>query len=140
MTTITEEFALLAQEVGLGEYRPADTGGDIFVGSPPPAVDACITIRRIDQAQPDAEHGYDEPIVEFRIRGPRGDYIAAEQTAQDVYDRLHGLRRRDLPGGTRMLSCHCPRGLIYAEFDDHGRYEFTVLFEAELRRITPNRV
>jgi len=138
--TITAEFAALADELGVGVYRPDAPGGTIFVGGQPPDLDACITVRRLDQLPPDAHHGYDEPVIEFRVRGPRGDYTAAEETAQAVFDTLHGLRRRDLPGGTRMLSLICPRGLSYNDYDEHGRHEFTVLFEAEVRRVTANRV
>lgn len=141
MMTLSGEIAALADELGLGTYRPDGTGGDIFLTTLPPEPDTAIAVSRLRGVEADAKHGYDEPVFLLRVRGPRWDPGAAEAAAQAVYDAMHGLRRRDLPGGTRMLSCHCPDGgPLSAEYDEHGRHEWTVQFEVETRRVTRNRV
>lgn len=140
--TLTEEFAMLPAEFGLGEYLPDDVGGVFFLGSLPPDQDAGVAVHVTNGGGPaNAHHGYNEPVIHYRIRGPRWDPRAAEATAWALWDTLHGLRRRDLPGGTRMLSMHGQgQGPIYAEHDDHGRYQYSAIFAAEVRRVTRNRV
>jgi hypothetical protein len=139
--SISREFAQLLGELGVGTFRPGDTGGDVFLSAMPPEPDAALVVARYDAgSESDAQHGYDEPRIQVRVRGPRGDADAAETRAQAVYDACHGLRRRDLPGGTPMLSCiGVQAGPIYLGPDDHGRHEWSVNFRCELRRITQNR-
>lgn len=139
--SVSGEFAALAAELGLGTYHRDATGGTIYLTSLPPEPDAAIAVQLWPGGPSDAHHGYDEPLVMFRVRGPRGDPEAAEEAAQGLYDALHGLRRRNLPGGAVMLSCHGSQGgPIYADADEHGRHEWNVMFTVELRRRTANRV
>lgn len=138
--TLSEEFALLLGEFGLGDYRPDTAAGTVFAAALPPDPDRAVGVLLYTAPPSDAEHGYDEPIVMFRVRDLPGQPVAAERRAQAVYDALHGLRRRNLPGGTVMLSCHGTQaGPTYVGADDQGRHEWSVMVTAELRRRTANR-
>ncbi|MDT5016712.1 MAG: hypothetical protein QOD39_2872, partial [Mycobacterium sp.] len=74
-------------------------------------------------------------------RGTAGDYRTGEQTAQAIYDQLHGLENRYLtPGGTWLvLMVGAQGGPIPLGFDEHNRPEWTVNMRAELARATANR-
>lgn len=141
MSAIGGEFCGLLDQLGLGTYTPEGTGGDVFRAVLPPAPDAGLAVALYPGVPSDAHLGYDEPIVLVRVRGAPGDADGAEARAQAVYDALHGLRRRDLPGGTPMLSCYGTQGgPVFVGVDDQGRHEWTVTFTVELRRRTVNRV
>jgi hypothetical protein len=138
--SLSHEFAQMLDEFGLGTYDPTGTSGDLFVGSLPVEPEFAVKVSRYGGVESDAKHGYDEPQVQVWVRGPRGDAEAAESRAQAVYDACHGLRRRDLPGGTRMLSCiGTQAGPVDVGLDEHGRHEWSVNFRVELRRQTTNR-
>ena len=138
--SISKEFAELLDELGVGTFDPTGITGDVFVGAFPVTPDEVLRVTRYGGTESDAQLGYDEPSVQVWVRGPRGDADGAETRAQAVYDACHGLRRRDLPGGTPMLSCiGTQAGPMYIGLDEHGRHEWSVNFRVELRRRTANR-
>lgn len=137
--TLLEEFASLAQLLGLGTYSPT-TGGSIFLTELPDTPDTAIAVARYGAGESDAKLGYDTINTQWRVRGPNTDYRTAEATAQQVYDLLHGLHDRALPGGTWLvLMVGNQGGPIYLGKDEHRRPEYTVNLRAELARSTPNR-
>ncbi len=137
--TLTREFCELLALLGLGTFSD-DPGGDLFELALPPDPDSAKAVARYGGAEAASLHGYDEPRVQVRVRGPRGDAEAAEAAAQAVYDELHGLPRRALPGGTVLLSCiGTQSGPVYLGHDEHIRHEWSVNFRCELRRVTSNR-
>ena len=141
--TLTEGFALLLAEHGLGDYRPDTVGGEVFLGGMPPEPAAAVAVTLYPNTNaPDARHGYDDVQVLYRVRGAPGDLLGAERRAQALYDALHGLPRgTELSGtGARVQRFHATSsGPGYAGRDDQGRHELTVMFAVELRRRTPNR-
>lgn len=139
--TLLEEFAALAAQLDLGIYRADGTpGSTIFLASLPSAPDEAIAIGRYGGAEADGRLPYDEPRLQFRVRGDAADVRAAEDRAQAVYDALHGLGMRMLPGGTWLqLAVGAQGGPIYIGPDQTGRPEYTVNVRVEVRRPTPQR-
>jgi hypothetical protein len=143
VTTLTEEFCLLLQAKGFGTYPtdPTDTTGTIFLHQLPATPDEAIAVTRYAGGEGESLQGYDQMQVQVRVRGARHDAADPEQTAQDIYDALHGLRSQPLPGGTWLVHLigvnggPAPMGA-----DTHQRTEFAINFRAELRRQTANRL
>jgi hypothetical protein len=137
--TLLEEFATLAALLKLGIYS---TGADstIFVRKLPDTPDTAIAVARYGGPESDAALGYDTLSLQFRVRGPNTDYRIAEATAQQVYDKLHGLHDRALPGGTWLvLMVGVQGGPVDLGEDVHGRPEYVINLRAEVARSTPNR-
>lgn len=138
--TVTEEFAKLLAQLQLGVYDDVGTTGDVFLGRLPPQPDAATAVARYGAGESDSRLPYDTINLQFRIRGASTDYRAAEARAQAVYDALHGLASRTLPGGTWLALCvGLQGGPIDIGLDDHDRPEWTVNMRVELERHTANR-
>ncbi|GAB3437487.1 minor capsid protein [Actinophytocola sediminis] len=138
--TVTEEFARLLAELGLGTYDDAGTTGDIFLKRLPPEPAAALAVSRYGAGESDAGLPYDTVNVQVRIRGTNTDARDAESRAQAVYDALHGLGSRDLPGGTWLVLCvGLQGGPIDMGADELGHGEYSVNVRAELERVTANR-
>lgn len=139
--TVTEEFAQLLDVLGVGSYEPAAATGTVFLGKLPDSPALAIAVARYPGGESDSKQGYDEVRVQFRVRGPHTDYRVGEAKAQQVYDELHGLSNRTLPGGTWLTLCvGIQSGPIDIGPDATHRPEWTVNMRAELERITRYRV
>lgn len=137
--TLLEEFATLAQQLGLGIYSAAPTS-TIFLRRLPDQPDSAIAVARYGGGEADAKLGYDTVSLQFRVRGPNTDYRTAETLAQNVYDQMHGLHDRTLPGGTWLvLMVGVQGGPVDLGEDEHGRPEYVINVRAEVARSTPNR-
>ncbi|GAA0605632.1 hypothetical protein GCM10010174_22980 [Kutzneria viridogrisea] len=137
--TLLEEFARLLQEFGLGSYQPAG-GGTIVLAVPPAMPDAVLVLTRAAGLDADSTLPYDTPTVQVRVRGAVKDAVGAEGTAQAVYDALHGLGSRALPGGTWLvLGLATGGGPVYAGRDSADRDQWDVSFRMELHRPVGNR-
>jgi hypothetical protein len=138
--TITEEFARLLAELGLGTYDDAGTTGSIFLKRLPPAPDAALAVSRYGAGASDAGLPYDTVNLQVRVRGSNTDVRNAENRAQAVYDAVHGLGSRDLPGGTWLVLCAgLQGGPIDMGADELDRAEYAVNFRAEVERVTAHR-
>lgn len=138
--TLTEEFARLLHQLGLGVYDDTGVTGDIYLDRLPPEPDAGFAVVRYGAGEADSKLPYEEINLQVRVRGPAGDARVAERRAQAVYDALHGLSNRELPGGTQlMLAVGNQGGPIRLGPDQHDRPEYTVNLRAELHRPTTNR-
>lgn len=137
--TLLEEFATLAQVLGLGTYTqtPAST---IYLRKLPDQPDSALAIARYGGPESDAKLGYDTAMLQFRVRGPNTDYRIVETAAQTVYDQLHGLHDRQLPGGTWLvLMVGTQGGPVDLGDDEHNRPEYVINFRAEVEHPTANR-
>lgn len=140
MSTITEEFAQLLHSLGIGVYDLAGSTGDIFLTSAPDTPDSAIGIARYGGQEADSLLGWDSPSVQVRIRGDNMDPRVAENRAQRVYDALHGLASRRLPGGTWLALCvGTNSGPAYMGRDLKGRFEFVCNFRTEIRNASAQR-
>ncbi len=138
--TITEEIARLLAELGLGTYDDASTTGNIFLKRLPPEPASALAVSRYGAGEADAGLPYDTVNVQVRVRGSNTDFRDAENRAQAVYDALHGLGSRELPGGTWLVLCvGLQGGPIDMGADQLGRAEYAVNFRAEFERVTANR-
>lgn len=137
--TLLEEFAALAAQLQLGVYS-SGIDSTIFLKKLPSTPDSAIAVARYGAGESDAALGYDTVSLQYRVRGPGTDYRVAEALAQSVYDQLHGLHDRALPGGTWLvLMVGTQGGPVDLGEDEHGRPEYVVNLRAEVARATPNR-
>lgn len=140
MSTITEEFAQLLHNLGIGVYDTTSSTGDIFLTSAPDTPDSAIAIARYGGSEADSLLGWDSPSVQVRIRGDNVDPRIAENRAQRVYDALQGLASRYLPNGTWLLLCvGTNSGPAYMGRDLKGRFEFVCNFRIEIRNASAQR-
>ncbi|MGH3862506.1 minor capsid protein [Actinokineospora sp.] len=139
--TLTEEFAQLLEDLGLGDYRAdGSIGGTIFLGPLPQDPDLALGVQLYGGPESDSLNSHDEPGLQIKVRGPRNDYRVGEAKAQAVYDLLHGLGRRDLVGGTWLqLAVGVNAGPAPMGRDSNDRPEWVVNFRADIDRPTANR-
>jgi hypothetical protein len=138
--TVDEEFATLLHNLGFGIYNDT-TSATIFVEAMPQGPDEAIAVTVYGGVEADAKHGYDEVRWQVRCRGTANPSVSKAK-AQAVYDRFHGYPENTaLPGGTVLSSCiGIQSGPVPMGRDGNGRFEHSVNFRAELRRVTINRV
>ncbi|MEV4320991.1 minor capsid protein [Microbispora rosea] len=139
--TLLEEFAALLAELDLGTYQ-ADgaTGGTIFTTKLPSTPDRCMAVARYGGAESDSRNPWDQPSIQIRCRGSATDSREAEADAQAVYDALHGLGMRTLPGGTWLQLAICGGGgPVYIGTDQNGRHEYVVNARCDIDHETPQR-
>jgi minor capsid protein len=138
--TLLEEIAELLEELGLGSYNPGGPGGTIFLGAMPATPDAVVVLTRQPGRESDARLAYDEPLVQVRVRGTPENATVAEARAQDIYDAVHGLANRRLPGNTWLvLSVGTQGGPVFVARDTNARDEWLVSLRMEVHRPTANR-
>lgn len=139
--TLLEEFAQLLDDLDLGTFKAdGTTGGTLYTTELPSTPDRCIAIARYGGSDADSRLPYDEPSIQFRIRGGAADARQAETDAQAVYDALHGLGMRELAGGTWLQLIVCKGGgPTYIGRDQSNRPEYTVNASAGISRATSNR-
>lgn len=139
--TLSEEFALLLADLGVGTYHQDGTpGGTIYLTALPTTPDEAIAIARYGGTEADSRLPYDEVSLQVRARGTAADARAGEALAQAAYDALHGCGYRRLPGGTWLQLAVCTGGgPAYIGRDENGRHEWTVNVRAEVERVTAHR-
>jgi hypothetical protein len=110
-------------------YEP-DTVG-IVLGMLPAAPDRCIAVTAYAGAEANTNEPYDQPNVQFRVRGDT-DERTSRELAQAIYDDLHGLGVVDLPNGLRLFNAvGLQSGPIYIGTDANNRHENTVNLRVE---------
>lgn len=138
--TSTDEWARLLHELGVGVYKPGEVGGNIFIPKLPDSPDLAIAVARYGGSEADSRNGWDEPRFQFRIRGPHTDTRLGEELAQRVYDELHGLSNRLMPGGTWLnLAVGMQSGPNDFGPDAKHRPQWTVNIRADIERATRHR-
>lgn len=139
--TFIEEIAALLDELGLGSYNAdGSVGGTIFLLSLPPAPDVAIAVAPYQSNEASIRVAVDEPRFQIRCRGTSTDARIPGQLAQNIYDALHGMTSRALPGGTHVaLIAGTQSTPIYIGRDKNSRFEYTVNFRAAVGRPTIHR-
>lgn len=138
--TLIEEICRLLHELGLGTYDEAG-GGNIFHLRLPDTPDEALAVARYAGGESDSKLGIDQANIQIRVRGTRNDSRTGETRAQVVYDALHGLGSRTLPGGTWCsLVVANQAGPVYLSRDQNDRDEWAVNARFDLARTTANRV
>lgn len=140
MSDPLEEFAQLLDVLDIGTYQATGTGGSVFLGELPDTPDLAVAIATYPGGEADARLGYDDLRVQFKIRGPHGDYRTGRALARRIYDDLHGMPSRYLPGGTWMVDLIGQQsGPIDLGKDAKHRPEWAVNFRTELRNESVHR-
>lgn len=131
---ILDDLGTYLAESGVGILEP-DTGANMFRGIMPNAPDACIAIFETPGAFPDAilestdGAKYERPHIAVWSRGTRGDYAAARQVSQNVYDALKKIVNMTL-GGKSYLQVTPLQPPFLLERDDEDRV--IIAFNAEV--------
>lgn len=138
MTTplvLEEELALLLEQLGLGTYKPTESGGTLYWPVAPSEPDECTTLALYSGNESSSRDPYDEPRLQVRCRGNATDPRIPKRQASAVYDALHGLGHRALAGGTELqLAIGNGSGPEYMGRDANGRHEYVVNFRVEVYR------
>lgn len=114
--------------------------GPVFSTKMPTAPDRCVVVARYGGPESALADNYDEPRIQFRTRGPASDVRIAERDADLIYDRLNGLERLTLPGGTWLSQLvGLNGGPVYIGQDANKRDEYTVNFRCPVSRTSTNR-
>lgn len=114
--------------------------GPVFSTNMPSSPDRCVVVARYGGPESSLADDFDEPRIQFRIRGPATDSRIAEQDAETVYRAVNGLRRITLPGGTWLqLAVALQAGPVYIGQDANRRPEYTVNARTEVRQSSTNR-
>jgi hypothetical protein len=138
--TITEQVARLLAQLGLGTYDDTGGTGNIFLTQSADSPDVALTVARYGGIESDSLLGYDQPTLQIRVRGTDADASAPEALAQQIYDQLHGMMQRVLPGGTYLVLCIGTNGgPVYIGPDLKNRFEWTVNFRMEIRNQSAQR-
>ncbi|CAL9607490.1 hypothetical protein SUDANB95_05519 [Actinosynnema sp. ALI-1.44] len=137
---VLEQFLMLAEQRGLGVYAPTGTGGTLYLDELPDTPDLAVALARYGGTESDSRLPYDEIAMQWRVRGSHQDRRTAANLAQRIYDELHGMGSRALPGGTWMVDLIGTQGgPVYIGKDPKHRPEWTVNMRAEVHRPTVHR-
>jgi hypothetical protein len=121
-------------------YDTVGTTGDIFITQAADTPDSVIAIARYGGIESDSLLGYDQPTVQIRTRGDNIDPTLPEVRGQAIYDALHGMQTRTLPGGTYLVLCvGTSGGPVYIGPDQKGRFEYSLNFRLEVRNASAQR-
>jgi hypothetical protein len=71
----------------------------------------------------------EEPAVQVRVRGAKGEGVEAEAKMLEIRDALHG-RVREAVGYTNYMRVKAQSGVLYIGMDAKERPEFTLSFRA----------
>lgn len=129
--SLLEGLAQYAQQLGHGVYRrgspyEVDEVAIVLSGVIPAPARLLVITAYPGGPEPDSKLPFDEPYVQWRIRGT-SDEADTRQRAQALYDDLHGLGPVTLPNGVLVMSIIAVQsGPIPLGRDDAGRHEATV--------------
>lgn len=142
MTALPEAIAQYLESRGFGSYRDTDRAMSanevaiVLEAMPSPAIQA-IVVAQYSGATADSKLPWDEPRLQCRIRGT-SDPSVSRNTAQSIYDLLHGLGPVDIFGAYIQLIIGLGSGPNYLGLDTTvRRHEHVVNFEVTL--LNPNR-
>lgn len=132
-------MTLLEEIIAYLDLRALDIG-QRFPAAMPTAPDRCVVVARYGGPESSLADDFDEPRLQFRVRGPTSDPRIAERDAETVYRAVHGLRRFYLPGGTWLqLAVALQSGPVFIGLDKNSRPEYTINVRCEIRQPATNR-
>jgi hypothetical protein len=100
---------------------------DLFVSDTPDSPDECVVVFDTGGEDPAAQHTYEKPTVQIRVRGRKGDYLNAYALAGDVKNVLHGLTDEVL-NGARYIGIWAVGDVLFLGQDDNKRPLLTINF------------
>jgi hypothetical protein len=139
MADLLDGIARYLKGLGLVDYRPDGTDGDLFIENMPDRPDGCVVLTLYGGPEPDSKLGYDEPSLQVRTRGTR-DPRVSRQRNEAVRDELHGLGPITLPDGTELISSIANQAVPASiGVDANGRHEHVCNYRLEVRSLTKHR-
>ena len=142
---ISRALAKYLDTAELVTYSTAD-GGDCFIEHLPDDPDAAVMILSTggNPTPAAATWGYDEPTVQFMVRGAPNDPVTPQERAASLYDALQGLRYTVLDEGgddeASLIVCESPQTApVNIGVDHRTRYRYTLNFALHVRALTAHR-
>ncbi|MFK0108516.1 minor capsid protein [Streptomyces sp. NPDC091217] len=136
MADLLDGLARHLDGLGLVDYDPTGTAGDLFVETMPPAPDAAVSIALYDGAAPESRDDAEQRRLQVRVRGGPDPRVSRNR-AEAVYRALHGLAGVQLPDGT-WLTLAAARGTpAPMGADSTGRHEHVVNFDLDVSGPAP---
>lgn len=102
-------------------------GTDLFISEIPKEPDNCVCIFDTGGYDPEAQYIYQRPTIQVRVRGAKGEYLAAHEQAQAIRDELHGLHNETI-NGVRYVGIWQEGDIISVGQDDNKRPNVTMNF------------
>lgn len=100
---------------------------DLFISEMPTTPDNCVCIYDTGGYEPEANYTYQRPTIQVRVRGAKGEYLAAHEQAQAIRDELHGLHNETI-NSARYVGIWQEGDIISAGQDDNKRPNVTMNF------------
>jgi hypothetical protein len=137
------EIAKYLEAQKIGNYDETGVSSDpwsIFIASLPSSPDECIAIYPTGGDDADTKLGYDNPRVQFIVRGTL-DPRPALQKARDIYNTLQGFHMKSfISGGVFVLHCQgVQSGPVHIGRDENNRHELSLNFDLEIRNKSMHR-
>ncbi|MYV48219.1 minor capsid protein [Streptomyces sp. SID2888] len=135
MADVVDGIARYLDGLGLLDYDPDGTGGDVFIGTMPPAPDQAVSLTLYSAGTPDARDDADTVSLQIRVRGT-ADPRVSERRCLALRDALHGLAGVELPDGTWLVLATAPRPTPMGP-DANRRHEHIANAALEIAAPTP---
>lgn len=117
---------LLIASPAIGAFN-ATSGWSIVYGKLIDKPDTQIVLNRTGGKTPNPKWNIDYPSVQIRVRAANSGFIAGEQKAQNIKDRLLGLPSQDL-NGDRWTGIWMIGDITAIGYDELQRHSWTLNF------------
>ena len=94
MTTPAEDIAQILIDDGEGLAGAQTSGLSVFISLEPASPDQSISVFDTGGLAPNPKFALDQPTMQVRVRGARGDYPGAYAKAQSIKNTLLGITSR----------------------------------------------
>ncbi|KKN42009.1 hypothetical protein LCGC14_0717690 [marine sediment metagenome] len=122
MGNVATDIGAMLIDEGVGTL-----GTDLFIGSKPANVDACVVVFPSGGSDPEPDYNYERPRVQVYVRGPKEDFLAPANKAEAVKTALKS--KTDITkNGVRYVTIWQEGDVIHLGMDENGRHQFTVNF------------
>lgn len=113
------------------DFNETGTSGDTFINILPSSPDDAIGIFSEGGPDPSPKFIEDQRDIQFMVRGTQ-DPRPAFNTAQDIYDTLHGKSQFTTSDSTQVIGIQgVQSGPIHIGRDDNGRHRYSLNFRVE---------
>lgn len=102
-------------------------GTDLFISEMPPTPDQCVCVYDTGGYDPEVNYTYERPTIQIRVRGAKGDYIAAHALTQSIRDTLNGEHNYTI-NSARHIGIWTVGDVLFVGYDDNHRPLLTVNF------------
>lgn len=122
MKSPSKDIALILVDEGVGTI-----GTDIYVSEQPKLPDECVSLFDTGGFPPVPNYRYDLPTIQIIVRGIRGQYLTAYNTADNIKAILNG-KYGITKNSTRYVGIWAMGDIMSLGKDDNGRPLLSVNF------------